>query len=79
VADDIEQLRNYPKTGVVQHTRTITNDIVTRLRDVAGDWDHVGLIAGDDLRAAADEIKQLRTVIIELRGEIARLEQVNRD
>ena len=38
----------------------MAEDIVTRLRELGGDWDYVGLVPGDDLREAADEIERLR-------------------
>jgi len=38
----------------------VADDIVTRLWEFAGDWDHVGLVPGDVLRKAAAEIERLR-------------------
>jgi len=54
----------------------VADDIVTRLRELAGDWDllrelandwdYVGLMPKDDLRVAADEIERLRAAGDEL-------------
>jgi hypothetical protein len=38
----------------------VTDDIVTRLCELAGDWDYIGLMPKDDLREAAAEIERLR-------------------
>jgi hypothetical protein len=64
VADNLKGSRNYTDTGVVA-----TDDIVTRLREFAGDWDHVGLVPGDDLREAAAEIERLRSELEQSRQD----------
>ena len=59
----------------------MADDIVTRLRELAGDWDllrelandwdYVGLMPKDDLRVAADEIERLRVALALAVGELS--------
>ena len=44
----------------------MADDIVTRLCELAGDWDYIGLMPKDDLREAAAEIERLRAAGDEL-------------
>jgi len=47
----------------------INPDIVTRLRELAGDWDYIGLMPKDDLREAAAEIERLRAQLEQSRQD----------
>jgi hypothetical protein len=47
----------------------VAHDIVTRLWEFAGDWDHVGLVPGDVLREAAAEIERLRAELEQSRQD----------
>jgi hypothetical protein len=47
----------------------VVDDIVTRLWELAGDWDYIGLMPGDDLREAAAEIERLRAELEQSRQD----------
>jgi hypothetical protein len=47
----------------------VADDIVTRLRELGSDWNHVGLVPGDDLREAAAEIERLRSELEQSRQD----------
>jgi hypothetical protein len=67
-ADEIERLRMLTKGNTTQMSSN-ADDIVTRLREFAGEWDHVGLVPGDDLREAADEIERSRAELEQSRQD----------
>lgn len=54
----------------------MADDIITRLRELGGDWDHVGLVPGDDLREAADEIERLRHELGTIHADFAAIDEL---